>query len=159
MGIEQQARSVQTVVPNNMTVSRFCYRIGVHSILLEAGLVAEVLTSQTVYPLPFSPDWCAGLVSLRGDLFPVVDMHKVLLGNSASVQPQLLLIQHPQFSPVILTCDGFPAHIKLSQEDLTTYAGENLPNWIPYTLRHNGQTLLAADHGRLLRHIRRLSDR
>ena len=88
-----------------------------------------------------------------------MDMHKVVLGKPAPHQTQLLLIQHPQFSPIILTCDGFPRQLKLSDADLTEYTPENLPSWIPHTLQHNGQTLLAADHGRLLRQIRQTTNR
>lgn len=159
MGDEQQARGATISETSAPLISRFCYRIGAHTLLLEATLTAEVLTTQTIHALPFAPDWCAGLVSLRGDLFPVMDMHKVVLGKSAPHQTQLLLIQHPQFSPIILTCDGFPRQLKLSDADLTEYTPENLPSWIPHTLQHNGQTLLAADHGRLLRQIRQTTNR
>lgn len=158
MGTEQHVSSHQAMplLPEH-TISRFCYRIGQHTLLLETAIMAEVLMSQTIYPLPFAPDWCAGLVSLRGDLFPVMDMHKVVQGKSAPSNPQLLLIQHPQFSPVILTCDGFPRQIKLTPDDLKEHPAENLPSWIPHTLHHNGQVLLAANHGRLLRQIRQVS--
>jgi chemotaxis signal transduction protein len=154
VGNEQHARSAAISDKSAQLVSRFCYRIDSHVLLLEATLTAEVLTTKTIHALPFAPDWCVGLVSLRGDLFPVMDMHKVVLGKSSPQQTQLLLVQHPQFSPIILTCDGFPRQLKLSQGDLTEHTPENLPSWIPHTLQHNGQTLLAADHGRLLRQIR-----
>lgn len=158
MGTQKYARSEEVSASStSFASSRFCYRIGTYSILLEPNLKAEVLTAHTVYPLPFSPAWCGGLVSLRGDLFPVMDMHKIVHGKAAPAQTQLLLIQHPQFPPVILTCDGLPYQLKLSAEDLTEQEGENLPSWIPHTLLHNGQTLLAADHGRLLRQIQRTS--
>lgn len=138
--------------------SRFCYRIGSHLILLEPEMKAEVLTAQPLYPVPFAPSWCAGLISLRGDLFPVVDMHKVVQGSSSTTQQQLLLVQHFRFPPVVLTCDGYPRQIRLPDEDMTEYPAENLPGWIPHTLQHNGQTLLVADHGRLLRQIQRTTN-
>jgi hypothetical protein len=155
MGIIKPTRSVEATASSTFVSSRFCYRIGTLSILLEPNLKAEVLAAHSVYPLPFAPDWCGGLVSLRGDLFPVMDMHKIVLGKLAPPQIQLLLIQPPQFPPVILTCDGLPYQLKLSDDELIEREGENLPSWIPHTLLHNGQTLLAADHGRLLRQIQR----
>lgn len=157
MGIQQQARDEQVAVAPVSTTNRFCYRIGSHAILLEPDMRAEVLTSPTIYPVPFAPGWCAGLISLRGDLYPVIDMHWVVERRSSATQPQLLLIQHPRFSPVVLTCDGYPHQLKLSTEDLTEHKGENLPGWIPHVLHHDGRALLAADHGRLLRQIQRNS--
>ncbi len=139
------------------TQQQFCYRIGTHTILLEPEMRAEVLTAPTLYPVPFAPGWCCGLISLRGDLYPVIDMHWVVQRQSSTTTPQLLLIQHPRFSPVVLTCDGYPRQLKLTPEDLTAHQGDNLPSWIPHVLHHAGNTLLAADHGRLLRHIQRTS--
>ena len=136
-------------------VSRFYYRIGTHSILLEAEIRAEVLSGQVIYPLPFSPAWCAGLISLRGELYPIIDMHQVLQGESFATTPQLLLIQHPRFAPIALSCDGYPRQLKLSNQNTDKQPGENLPSWIPHVLHHDGSSLLAADHGKLLRHLQR----
>jgi chemotaxis signal transduction protein len=135
--------------------SRFCYHIGAHTVLLETEIRAEVLGGQTLYPMPFAPAWCAGLISLRGELYPIIDMHQVLQGQSFRKTPQLLLIQHPRFTPIALTCDGYPRQLKLSQDDLEAQADDNLPSWIPHVLTHAGSRLLAADHGRLLRHLQR----
>ncbi|WMP16618.1 chemotaxis protein CheW [Thiothrix lacustris] len=135
--------------------SRFYYLINTHAILLETDVRAEVLSGQAICPLPFAPTWCAGLISLRGELYPVVNMHQVLQGQSFTNTPQLLLIQHPRFSPIILTCDGYPRQLKLPTQDLELQVSENLPSWIPHILPHNNNTLLVADHGRLLRHLQR----
>lgn len=83
----------------NSAASRFTYQIGPHSILIETGVPAEVLTSRKIYAIPFAPHWCAGLTSLRGDLLPVVDMHRIVLGRSFGDDPHLLLLSFPQFPP------------------------------------------------------------
>lgn len=155
MGSKQQARNEQEVIPPAAGVSHFCYRIGSNLILLESDILAEVLMAHTVYSVPFAPEWCAGLISLRGELYPVVDMHKVVQGKGMPETCQLLLIQHPRFPPVIFSCDGYPRQLKLPVENISKYPAENLPGWIPHVLHHDGQTLLAADHGRLLRRIQR----
>ncbi|QLQ32990.1 MAG: chemotaxis protein CheW [Candidatus Thiothrix singaporensis] len=155
MGSLQQTSAMQATPAPAPTVSRFCYRIGANLILMEPEILAEILTAATVYPVPFTPDWCAGLISLRGELYPVIDMHRVVLGQPMPDNCQLLFFQHPQFPPVVLSCDGYPRHLKLSREDLTEHNNETLPGWIPHILYHDSQTLLAADHGRLLRHIQR----
>ena len=157
MGITQAVSQVQDDTVPEQRVSRFCYRIGTHFLLLESTVKAEILTGQHVYPLPFAPTWCAGLTSVRGDLFPVIDMHQVVQGQSAQQKPQLLFMEHPQFPPVILTCDGIPRLLKLAKTNVMEQADSSLPGWIPHTLQHDGQTLLVADHGRLLRHIYRTS--
>lgn len=152
MGTKKGAKDI----PDPAT-SRFCYRIGQHSVLLESGILAEVLSNPAIYPIPFAPEWCAGFVSLRGDLFPVINMHKVLTGKQAINSTRLLLIHHPSFTPVALTCDGYPFQLKLSAENQADQQLESLPGWIPHAIMHEGRRLLAADHGRLFRQIQHLS--
>ena len=93
---------------------------------------------------------------MRGDLFPVVDMHQVIQGQSATQKTQLLFMEHPQFPPVVITCDGIPRLLRLA-DDHSIQQDNSLPSWIPHGIPHEGQTLLAADHGRLLRYIYRTS--
>lgn len=138
-------------------INRFCYRVGKHTLLLESAVSTEVLTGQAIYPLPFTPDWCGGLTSVRGDLLPVVDMHRILQQPLIPRQRQMLLVKHEQLPPVVLTCDGYPRLLKLPDSGLDTRHTGNFPAWITGAMQHEGQWLLEADHGRLLRQIKRLS--
>lgn len=140
-------------MPTEPLASRFCYRIGSYWLLMESELVAEIISSPAVYPVPFTADWCLGLVSLRGELYPVVDMHRILLGQSSNKDYRLLLIRHPQFPPIVLACDGYPQQLKIPITELQQQLTKKLPSWIPHSLNYEGQVLLVADHARLLRHI------
>ncbi len=136
-------------------VSRFYYRVGPHLILLEATLKAEVLMAQPIYALPFAPTWCAGLTSLRGEILPVVDMHQIVLGRPTAAHSQLLLIHPPDTLPVVITCDGYPRQIKLDVATLDAPPTDNLPLWIRTTTTYANETLLVAEHSKLLQYIRR----
>lgn len=161
MGATQQLRDERTNSPPSPEAAenRFCYRIGSCLILMEAEILAEILTSHSIYPLPFAPDWCLGLTSLRGDIYPIVDMHRVLLGQSSDGRSQLLLVKHPDFSPVILTCDGYPQQLKLPTDLPPEQTDAKLPGWISHAQHHEGQLLLAANHGRLLRYLQPMSNK
>ena len=137
------------------TVNRFYYKVGLHNILLELELKIEVLMAQTIYPLPSVPDWCKGLANVRCELVPVIDMHKIVLGRPASIQSNLLLIQHPKFPPTVLTCDGYPKQVKLTQDDANLVAENQSPAWLSQRLQYPTERILVADHGKLLRYIRR----
>lgn len=154
---DQGIMEPQMEVMYQPATSRFYYRVGPHLILLETTLKAEVLMTQTVYPLPFKPSWCAGLASVRGDLLPVLDMYQIVLGRPVPANFHLLLIQLPDSSPVLLTCEGYPRQVKLTSEQLQPHQDDKLPSWIPYTLHCGEDIFLAADHDKLLRHIRRLA--
>ncbi|MGB0847185.1 MAG: chemotaxis protein CheW [Thiolinea sp.] len=134
-----------------MAQTAFCYKTGDYHIVLEEGIRSELLTFDSIYPVPFSPDWCIGLASARGDLFPVLDMHRVLLNQSRPGQQSLLWLKHPAFSPIVVSCDGLPRQIELPAEDEESERMPGLPGWIRQTWVQDNELLLGADHARLFR--------
>jgi hypothetical protein len=82
-------------------------------------------------------------------------MHKIVLGRPASIKSNLLLIQHPKFPPTVLTCDGYPKQVKLTQDDATLVVENQSPAWLSQRLQYPTERILVADHGKLLRYIRR----
>ncbi len=139
-----------------MAHTAFCYRIGDYRIALEEGIRTELLTLNTVYPVPFAPAWCAGLAGVRGDLSPVVDMHVVLFGQPQPRSPYLLSVRHDSFAPVILGCDELPRQVEVPEEDdpRTGTRPAGLPGWIKSAwTQADNSLLLTADHLRLFRSV------
>lgn len=134
-----------------MEQTAFCYKTGDYYIVLEAGISSELLTLDTIHPVPFSPEWCAGLASVRGELFPVLDMHRVLLNHKRPEQPYLLCLRHEAFKPIIVGCDSLPVQVEVNNDDDKSEHIPGLPGWIRHVWSRDDQVYLAADHGRLFR--------
>ncbi len=134
-----------------MTQTAFCYKTGDYHIVLEAGIRSELLTSDTIYPIPFAPEWCLGLISAHGELYPVLDMHGILLNASGPEKPRLLWLQHPEFAPVVISCEGLPRQIELPSAAAEQARLPGLPGWIRQTWLQDDELLLSADHARLFR--------
>lgn len=59
--------------------------------------VGEVVAVPQVTPLPRTPDWICGVVNLRGDIVPVVDLNRVWnLGPSPDPRIARLIVVHSQ---------------------------------------------------------------
>lgn len=158
MSTEQADAELETsLAAPKALITQFSYSVGQYSILLEPQVHCEVVETQTISDVPFSPDWCLGLASSRGELYPVMDMHKVILDQASPAKIKLLLIKHPQFSPILLACDGYASQQNVPEKVPNQQENENLPAWISYSLMHHDQALLVADHARLLRHVQRIS--
>lgn len=136
-----------------MGKTAFCYRVGDYRILLEAGIRSEVLALDVVYPVPYSPEWCAGLTSVRGDLSPVVDMHVVLFRQRRPAKQYLLWLQHEAFTPVVVSCDELPRQVTLPDDDAQGGRVPGLPGWVQSVWAQDKGLLLAADHVRLFKII------
>nr|CAA6799717.1 MAG: Unknown protein [uncultured Thiotrichaceae bacterium] len=131
-----------------MEQTAFCYRTGDYHIVLEEGVRSELLTPEQIYPVPFAPAWCVGLVAVRGELFPVVDMHRVLLNQDRPEQPYLLCLRHESFEPIIVGCDSLPVQTETQKADTNEHI-PGLPGWIRRTWSTDKHVYLEADHRRL----------
>jgi purine-binding chemotaxis protein CheW len=60
------------------------FRVGEHSFAVDSACVAEVLHSARLTPVPLAPDAIAGLLHLRGQIVPVIDVRQ-RLGLTAAV--------------------------------------------------------------------------
>ncbi|MEZ5534186.1 MAG: chemotaxis protein CheW [Thiolinea sp.] len=134
-----------------MGQTAFCYRTGDYHIVLEGGIRSEILPFDKIYPVPFAPQWCVGLAGVRGELFPVLDMHRVLLNQPRPKQPYLLWLKHDSFEPIIIGSDSIPAQIEVNKAADDSGHIPGLPGWIRNTWSMDGQVYLEADHGRLFR--------
>lgn len=152
-----QVEKKNALLASGLSVIQFSYRVGDYSVLLESQISSEVVDAQSISDVPFSPDWCLGLASTRGELYPVMDMHKIVLDKTPPEEIKLLLIKHPEFSPILLACDGFASQQNVPEKTHDKQDDEGLPAWISHSLTHNNETLLVADHSRLLRYVQRIS--
>lgn len=67
------------------------FRAGPHCLGLDVGSVAEVVRSRNLVPVPEMPDYIPGVVRLRGELLPVVDM-RLRLGVTPEPKRERLVI-------------------------------------------------------------------
>ena len=79
---------------------QFYYTIAGCNILLEPGMKTEIIEKQVIFPIPHSPPWCQGMISLRGKLIPVANLHKLL--NSSDQRGALDYIVKPYVDTELL---------------------------------------------------------
>lgn len=135
---------------------RFYYRVGTHNLLMEANIQAEVLLDSQTSPLPFSPAWCKGLIAVRGELYPLIDLHHILYGKPNPNQGSLLWLQASEQAAVVIQCDQYPKPIDLSQhpaESDNSDEEESLPSWIDQRLSINQAPFLVTNHTTLVNNL------
>ena len=133
---------------------RFYYSVGNFNILLEQDIRAENLSPVKIYELPHPPFWCVGIVNVRGIIVPVVNMN-ILFETEAKTairKSKYLLLQHENFSPIILQIDELPTMIDFdnySVEETT----ENSPSWSIKHLKYKSNTIHEVRHNHLLKQL------
>ncbi len=90
-----ETRQPQASPPTDAaSVSLFLFRDGQEAYALGSAAVVEVITGSTVTPVPFTPDWMEGVISVRGKVLPVLDLFRYfqLPGDAPTQRSRLLLL-------------------------------------------------------------------
>ncbi|MCF6189511.1 MAG: chemotaxis protein CheW [Cocleimonas sp.] len=146
-------------------INRFFYTVGEHNFLFEQDLKVENLPLTTANKVPHAPDWCIGIISVRGIIMPIVDMHKILesefkktknkknINNKEQHKSHFIMIEHKQHAPIILQIDKLPETVNIKD---FTYAKplKSLPDWIERTWKNSKNKLFEVNHNELFKIIK-----
>lgn len=144
---------VQTPPTESSGFTQFAYTVSEFDILLEPTLKTEIIEQREVYPVPHAPDWCRGMISLRGRLIPVINLHHLLGKHFNQDHRWLLVIDTQQLPPAAIPIDRLPMQQHIQPETLSASPADHLPFWVKQTLDVDGQTVYEADHGELFQHL------
>ncbi len=145
----------------NDASNRFYYSVGDFNFLVETDLKVENLSNTIINKIPHAPEWCTGIISVRGVITPVVNMHILLkeelkkLKNQTnkSKKPYLLMVEHKNHAPIILQIDKLPEIINIKDYTYTKSAN-NSPNWQGKTWKNSTNKLFEINHDLLFETIK-----
>ena len=130
-------------------VSKFYYSIADFNILLESGIKTEIIEKQDVFPIPHSPLWCQGMISLRGKLIPVVNLHKLLNDADQINSSWLLILEKEPYPQLAIRIDKLPQQQVLNDSQSDIVDSQQLPKWLKAIISVDDKTLYEADHTEL----------
>jgi purine-binding chemotaxis protein CheW len=78
---------------------RIClFSISGDTYAVTVDLLAEIIIPQKVFPVPTTPSHVIGIINLRGNIVPVVDIRPVLSLPSTAGLNQVAIIRHEQLT-------------------------------------------------------------
>lgn len=87
---------------------RYCYRIGRLEFVLEKTLITEIQLKPVIYAIPNSPAWLHGMLNLRGNILPVVDLAATLGTDLKSNPGEFVLVLDRGPDALAMLVDGLP---------------------------------------------------
>jgi chemotaxis signal transduction protein len=84
---------VTEVVPEE-ELSVCLFTLGGDAYALPVELLTEILIAPKIFPVPTTPSHVLGVINLRGNIIPVVDIRPALSLPSQSVPEQVVLVKH-----------------------------------------------------------------
>jgi chemotaxis signal transduction protein len=74
---------------------RVClFRIGEDSYAIPVGMLTEIIIPQKLFPVPTTPQHVLGIINLRGNIVPIVDIRPVLSLPHQSEPGQIAILKH-----------------------------------------------------------------
>jgi chemotaxis signal transduction protein len=130
-------------------------RIGNLGLLVPHDLGGEIIEDARIFQLPRAPDWCRGLINLRGHLIPAFDLHESLGLTRFRASRQWWLALGTGPDTLAFPIDALPVSLitnaaavvrtQVSHAPLRAHAGE--------TFRINGDLWLEFQHRPFLRSL------
>lgn len=136
----------QAASPETPTLSQFYYSIDEYEILLEPTAKTEIVEQRTIYPIPHAPEWCQGMVSLRGKLIPIVNIHHLLGRSLKDKSHWLLIIETGDLPAAAVRIDKLPSQHQIQVDAFQTMTGDTMPFWIKRFAEIEEKPVYEADH-------------
>lgn len=93
------------------------FKIGDEDFGVSINRVVEILKSQKIYSLPELPDFLSGVINVRGDVVPLLDL-RLRFGMHASEKKGRIIIVRSEGEKIGLQVDEIDEIISLAAEDL-----------------------------------------
>jgi len=101
----------QSVLQNEFSSDvelRFGYSIGYFNFVLEKTLVSEIVIEPTIFPVPNGPRWLPGMINLRGNILPVIDLTHMIGTRLKSSSGHFVLVVDEGAQALALFIDALP---------------------------------------------------
>ncbi len=108
-----QEHGLSGMAAGTAQVQRYGFRIGACRFVHDVSLDVELMEVPHCYDLPNSSVWFCGLVNLRGNLVPALDLKSLLGSGGSAGGRKMLLVVGSGERAAALVIDGTPDHISI----------------------------------------------
>lgn len=118
---------------------------------VRAEHVVEIITNHPITQIPLVPDYIRGIINLRGQIIPIVDI-RLLLGH-ASQEDSCIIILNIDGTMVGILVDTVQKMVDIDKSSIVSAPAQNTGDMVcGMCSLEDGQTMLAFDCGQLLDH-------
>jgi purine-binding chemotaxis protein CheW len=94
------------------------FRVGEEDFAVDIGKVVEFLQTQRVYTLPELPDFLSGVITVRGEVLPLLDLRKRFSLQSSQTEALIIIVRYDD-EKIGLLVDEIREILSLSPEEIT----------------------------------------
>ena len=112
--------------------TRYGYHVGNFNFLVPEGTVSEVIKNASIFMLPNSPSWIEGLINIRGNIIPVMNISKLLKIHDTNKPDNILIFDKTDsHSAIGILINKLPVSLEIGEsKDATKNYPELLSDYI-----------------------------
>lgn len=131
------------------------FRVGTLGFLLDASIYCEIVEQSKVSQLPNVQAWFGGVLNLRGNIVPLIDLHILFMEPSSQAKNRRLLAVDRGKKTLAFWIDGYPQMFNhaLSPAALEPVLPEVLRQVTTQCYEHNGQVWLSIAFDKLFKSL------
>lgn len=149
--MRDQADSAEEEAPAAQTEKYLLFQSDGLLFGVPAEAVVEIITGHTVTKLPLVPGYISGIINLRGQILPIVDIRRLLGGEAC--QSNCMMILQAEDTQVGILVDQVQKMVDLDVSTLLPVPPRRSNELVcGMCSLEDGQTMLAFDCARLLEH-------
>lgn len=135
--------------------TRYGYKIANINFLVPETTVSEVIQSPNIFYLPNSPSWIEGLINIRGNIIPVMNIGKLLKNyNNEESTSVLVLNKTDNNSAIAIMINDLPVSLEIGELKVTTNEKpEILQDYIKDGFNQNNIDWIEFDPQRLFKEL------
>lgn len=100
--------------------TRYGYKISKMNFLVPENTVSEVIQNPNIFSLPTSPSWIEGLINIRGNIIPVMNIGKLLKhANGEKLTNILVLDKADNKSAIAIMISNLPVSLEIGDSNTT----------------------------------------
>ena len=85
---------------------RIClFLMGADTYAIPVEALTEIIIPQKIFPIPTTPAYVAGIINLRGNIIPIVDIRPVLALSQEAASGQIAILRYNQM-PIGIVVDN-----------------------------------------------------
>jgi|LGOV01.1.fsa_nt_gb purine-binding chemotaxis protein CheW len=135
--------------------TRYGYQISYMNFLVPEGTVCEVIQNPKIFSLPNAPSWIEGLLNIRGNIIPVMNVGKYLKnGNKEKFTNILVLDKSDNENAIAVMISDLPVSLEISDSKTsTTNYSDDLLEFISAGFKQNGIDWIEFDPQKLFKRL------
>ena len=98
--------------------TRYGYNISNMNFLIPEKTVSEIIQDPNIFSLPNSPVWIEGLINIRGNILPVMNIGKLLKqANTEKLSSILILDKADNKSAIAIMINDLPVSLEIGESN------------------------------------------